>query len=371
LSALSSPAPRPPARPPAAARRPCGPALLRRLWSPFGSDLGLDPGTANTVVYAQGRGIVIREPSVVAIGRGRRGVLAVGREAQRMVGRTPQDIQTIRPVRGGAVADLEITHTMLRAFLEAAQSLRGWLRPSLVMAVPAGATEVERRAVRDVVLRAGARSAVLVDEPLAAAIGAGLPIEEPYGCMVVDIGGGTTEVAVTSMGGVVARTSVRVAGDDMDEAIMEHVRWTHGLIIGQPTAEALKIELGSLHPSPGDRAPLHGRDMVTGLPREMEITAAEVREALSGPLEQILSAVESTLSITPPELAADVMDRGILLTGGVSQLPGLDAAISERTRVPTMLADQPQLAVARGVGRLVEERALRGRLAPPRRAVWS
>ncbi len=347
------------------------PGLLPRVLSPLVADLGIDPGTANTVVYAQGRGIVVQEPSVVAIGADRRRVVAVGRAAQRMIGRTPRDITTIRPVRGGAVADFEVTHTMLRCFLRAAHSLRGWPRPRLVMAVPAGATSVERRAVRDAVLRAGARAAVLVDEPLAAAIGAGLPVEEPAGCMVVAIGGGTTEVAVTSMGGVVAHTSVRVAGDDMDEAIMDHVRWRHGLIIGQPTAEALKIELGAMRPCAGDRTSLHGRDMVTGLPREMEITAAEVREAISGPLEQILTAVEMTLSVTPPELAADVMDRGILLTGGLAQLPGLDVVISERTSVAAVLAEQPQLAVARGVGRLVEERALAGRLLHPRRAAWS
>jgi rod shape-determining protein MreB len=336
------------------------------MLSSFGADLGLDPGTANTVVYAQGRGIVVQEPSGVALSGGRRRVLAVGREAQRMVGRTPRNITTVRPVRAGAVADLEVAHSMMRSFLGAACSLRGWIRPHLVMAVSVGATEVERRAVRDVALRAGARSTLLVEEPLAAAIGAGLPIEDPYGCMIVDIGGGTTEVAVTSLGGVVARTALRVAGDDMDEAIMEHVRWNHGLIIGQPTAEALKIQLGTMRPVAGDKTALYGRDMVSGLPRELEITAAEVRAAISGPLEQILAAVEMTLSTTPPELAADVMDRGILLTGGVAQLPGLDVAVAERTRVSAYLAEQPQLAVARGVGRLVEEQALRGRLlAPP------
>ncbi len=353
-----------------------GPGLIQRILSPFGADIGLAPGTANTIVYAQGRGIVLHEPSVVAIGGRRHRVLAVGREAQRMIGRTPVNVTTVRPVRGGAVADIEVTHTMLRCFLGSASrgsasNLRGWVRPRLIMAVSAGATEVERRAMRDVVLRAGARSAVLVEEPLAAAIGTGLPIEDPSGCMIVDIGGGTTEVAVTSLGGVVAHTSLRVAGDDMDEAIMEHVRWTHGVIIGQPTAEALKVDLGTMRPQAGDKSALFGRDTVTGLPRELEISAAEVWEAIAAPLEHILAAVEMTLASTPPELAADVMDRGILLTGGVSQLPGLDVAVAERTRVPAHLAEQPQLAVARGVGRLVEEGALRGRLLAPRRPAWS
>jgi rod shape-determining protein MreB len=347
---------------------PARAGLCQRLLAPFTDHLGVDAGTANTLVYAEGRGIVLQEPTVIAVAREDGDIVAIGREAKRMIGRTPQGITTIRPVRSGVIADFERTRLMLRRFFETLDHRRALLRPRVVMAIPSGATEVERRAVLDIVLQAGARVAVLVEEPLAAAIGAGLPIEEPSGCMVVSVGGGTTEVAVTSMGGVVARSSVRVAGDEMDQAIMDHMRYAHALLIGQPTAEVLKIGLGSLSPAAGERMAVHGRDSVTGLPREVEVTGLEVRHAIASSIEHILTAVEATLAATPPELAADVMDRGILLTGGMAQLPGLAEAVAERTSVPASVADEPLLAVARGVGRLAEEARLRRRILPsPRR----
>ncbi|HVB11363.1 MAG TPA: rod shape-determining protein [Bacillota bacterium] len=350
-----------------AAHRPEPPAFWERARASFGDSIGLDAGTANTNVYVQGRGIVLRQPSVIAIDRKDGAIVAVGREAKRMVGRTPQAITTVQPVRGGVVADFDGSRRMLRAFLLMLKGRRPWLRPRVVMTVPSSATVVERRAVQDLVDQVGGRLVKLVEEPLAAALGLGLPIEDASGCMVVNIGGGTTEVAVISLGGVVAQTSVRVAGDDMDHAIMDRLHHAHGLLVGQPTAEALKIGLASLCQGACGRMTVHGRDMVTGLPRELEVTASEVAEAIAAPLEQILMAVEATLSVTPPELAADVMEGGIMLTGGISQMPGLDQAIAARTRVPAIVCDEPLLAVARGVGRLVEEPGLRRRVQTARR----
>ena len=324
------------------------------LWS---ADVGIDLGTANTLVHVRGRGIVLDEPSVVAVSRRTGQVLAVGSEARRMLGRTPVDIVATRPLRNGVIADFEHTEQMIRHFIARASG-RAWhlSHPRVVIGVPSGVTEVEKRAVTDAATMAGAREAHLVEEPMAAAIGAGLPVQAAGGSMIVDIGGGTTEVAVLSLGGVVAATSVRVGGDGMDEAIVQYVRRTMGLLIGERTAEDIKIAMGSAFPLPEERSFLvRGRDLITGLPKTIEMTSSHVREALAGVLVDIVRAVKSTLDATPPELVEDIMERGIVVCGGGAMLAGIDQLFAHETLMPVRIADEPLTCVVRGAGIVLEE----------------
>ncbi len=322
----------------------------------FSKDMGIDLGTANSLVYVKGKGIVLREPSVVAIQRDSGQVLAVGEEAKQMIGRTPGNIVAIRPMKDGVIADFDVTQSMIRHFINKALRRGSFLiRPRVVISVPSGVTAVEERAVREAALQAGAREAYLIEEPMAAAIGAGLPVHEPTGNMIVDIGGGTTEVAVISLGGIVTSRSIRIAGDEMDEAIIQHVKKAYNLMIGERTAEEIKIEIGTAYPSSKvETYDVRGRDLVSGLPKTIEITSEEIYKALSEPVASILDAIKSTLEMTPPELAADIMDRGIMMAGGGSLLLGLDRLVIEQTGMPVHLAEEPLLAVAYGTGRVLE-----------------
>ncbi len=337
------------------------------IWS---ADIGIDLGTANTLVHVRGRGIVVNEPSVVAVNKRTGHVIAVGSEARRMLGRTPADILAMRPMRDGVIADFEHTEQMIRHFIARAHN-RGWhvTHPRVVLGVPSGVTEVEKRAVIDAATTAGAREAHLVEEPMAAAIGAGLPIHAAGGCMVVDIGGGTTEVAVISLGGVVAGASVRVGGDEMDEAIVQYVRRTMGLLIGERTAEDIKIAMGSAFPLPKERSFLvRGRDLISGLPKTVEMTTAHVREALSGALREIVRAVKTTLDATPPELVDDIVQRGLVICGGGALLAGLDQLFAHETLMPVRIAEEPLTCVVRGTGIVLEEMdSLERVLLKPRR----
>lgn len=326
--------------------------MLGRL----GRDIGIDLGTANTLVYVRGRGIVINEPSVVAIDRDTKQIFAVGNKAKEMVGRTPGNIIAIRPLKDGVIADFDMTERLLKDFISKATRRSGWLRPRVVVAVPSGVTEVEKRAVIDATLSAGAKDARVIEEPMAAAIGSGLPVQEPTGNMIVDIGGGTTEVAVISLGGIVSHRSIRVAGDEMDEAIIQHIRRNYNLLIGERTAEQIKAEIGSAMATddPELTMEVRGRDLVTGLPKTVTVTSSEVREALEEPVHAILEAVKVTLEKTPPELAADIMDRGIVLAGGGSLFRGLDRLLVEETGMPVHIAEQPLTAVVMGTGIALE-----------------
>ncbi len=322
----------------------------------FSRDMGIDLGTANSLVYLKGKGIVLREPSVVAIQKDSGHVLAVGEEAKQMIGRTPGNIVAIRPMKDGVIADFDVTQSMIKYFIN--KSLRGktfFVHPRVVVSVPSGVTAVEERAVREAAVQAGAREAYLIEEPMAAAIGSGLPVHEPTGNMVVDIGGGTTEVAVISLGGIVTCRSIRIAGDEMDEAIAQHVKKTYNLMIGERTAEEIKIVIGTAFPpDKNDIFDVRGRDLLSGLPKTVQITSEDVYKALSEPVSAILEAIKGTLEVTPPELAADIMDRGIFMAGGGSLLKGLDRLVSERTGMPVHLSDEPLLAVAYGTGRVLE-----------------
>ena len=322
----------------------------------FGRDIGIDLGTANTLVYVKGRGIVINEPSVVAIDRDTKQIFAVGNKAKEMVGRTPGNIIAIRPLKDGVIADFDMTERLLKDFISKATRRSGWLRPRVVVAVPSGVTEVEKRAVIDATLSAGAKDARVIEEPMAAAIGSGLPVQEPTGNMIVDIGGGTTEVAVISLGGIVSHRSISTAGDEMDEAIIQHIRRNYNLLIGERTAEQIKAEIGSAMATdePELTMEVRGRDLVTGLPKTVTVTSDEVREALEEPVHAILEAVKVTLEKTPPELAADIMDRGIVLAGGGSLLRGLDRLLMEETGMPVHIAEQPHTAVVMGTGLALE-----------------
>ncbi|MFL6004037.1 MAG: rod shape-determining protein [Nocardioides sp.] len=320
-----------------------------------GRDMAVDLGTANTLVYVRGRGIVLSEPSVVAIDSRTGEVHAVGIEAKRMLGRTPGTIQAIRPLKDGVIADFDVTEEMLRHFIQKVHQNR-WAHPRVVVCVPSGVTGVEKRAVEEAALSAGARQAYLIEEPMAAAIGAGLPVGEPTGNMVVDIGGGTTEVAVISLGGVVSSMSVRTAGDELDQSVIAWMKKEHGLMLGEHTAEEIKIALGSAFPLPDEpEAEIRGRDMVSGLPRTVVVSSAEVRQALEEPLHAIVDAVRATLDQTPPELAGDIMDRGIVLTGGGALLRGLDERLRHETGMPVHVAEEPLTSVALGAGKCVEE----------------
>ena len=320
-----------------------------------GRDMAVDLGTANTLVYVRGRGIVLSEPSVVAIDQRSGEVHAVGVEAKRMLGRTPGTIQAIRPLKDGVIADFDVTEQMLRHFIQKVHQYR-FAHPRVVVCVPSGVTGVEKRAVEEATLSAGARQAYLIEEPMAAAIGAGLPVAEPTGNMIVDIGGGTSEVAVISLGGIVVSQSIRVGGDELDEAIISYAKREYKLLIGQQTAEEVKLEIGSAYPMEDEvQAEIRGRDMVSGLPKTVVLTSEEIRGALEEPVSQIIDAVKETLDRTPPELASDIMDRGIMLAGGGSLLQGLDERLREETQMPTHLAESPLTCVAVGSGRSLEE----------------
>ncbi len=317
--------------------------------------MAVDLGTANTLVYVRGRGIVLSEPSVVAIDQRTNEVHAVGIEAKRMLGRTPGNITAIRPLKDGVIADFDVTEQMLRHFIQKVHQNR-WAHPRVVVCVPSGVTGVEKRAVEEATLSAGARQAYLIEEPMAAAIGAGLPVAEPTGNMVVDIGGGTTEVAVISLGGIVVAQSIRVGGDEMDEAIINWVKREYKLMIGSQTSEEVKLEIGSAYPLREEvQAEIRGRDMITGLPKTVVLSSEEVREALEEPVSQIVDAVKSTLDKTPPELASDIMDRGIMLAGGGALLQGLDERLRRETEMPIHVAESPLTCVAVGSGRSLEE----------------
>ena len=318
-------------------------------------DLAIDLGTANTLVYMKGKGIVLNEPSVIALNRQTGEVLATGREAWQMIGRTPGYIVAVRPLRGGAITDFEITERMIRLLLQRVGVSR-FTRPKVVICVPSAITEVERRAVTDAARRAGAADAQLIEQPMAAAIGAGLPVGEPTGSMIVDIGGGTSEVAVISLGGIVVSQSQRVGGDELDEAIISYAKREYKLLIGQQTAEEVKLEIGSAYPMAQEvQAEIRGRDMVSGLPKTVVLTSEEIRDALEEPLSQIIDAVKETLDRTPPELSSDIMDRGIMLAGGGSLLQGLDERLREETQMPSHVAESPLTCVAVGSGRSLEE----------------
>ena len=332
----------------------------------FPSDMGIDLGTATTLVYVKGEGIVLCEPSVVAIEKSTNRVLAVGTEAKRMLGRTPGDILAIRPMKDGVIADFEITEAMLRYFIKKALPRKTLTGPRVVIAVPSGITEVERRAVRESAERAGASSIHLIDEPKAAAIGVGLPINEPIGNMIIDIGGGTTEIAVISLGGIVFSRSIRIGGDEMDQAITEYLKKTYNLMVGERTAEDIKIKLGSAFPLEEELSlEVKGRDLVVGLPKTITITSEEIRDALRDPVRAIVESTKIVLERTPPELAADLIEHGIMLAGGGSLLRGLDRLISEETGLPAHIADDPITAVAMGTGKILDEERYFKRLTIP------
>lgn len=330
--------------------------VFKFLSAPFSRDMGVDLGTANTLVYIKGKGILIREPSVVALKKDKQEVLAVGDEAKRMIGRTPGNIIAVRPMKDGVIADFDVTESMLRYFITKAHKRSRMVRPRIIICVPSGVTEVEKRAVIDAAVHAGAREAYLIEEPMAAAIGAGLPVHEPTGNMIVDIGGGTTEVAVISLGGIVTSRSIRIGGDDMDSAIVQYVKRKYNLMIGERTAEEIKIEIGAaLSENPEESKEIRGRDLVSGLPKTIEITGAEIQKALEEPVVNIIDAVKMTLEKTPPELASDVMDRGIILTGGGALLQGLDKLLIDETQMPVHIADEPLDCVVKGTGIALEE----------------
>ena len=320
-------------------------------------DMGIDLGTANTLVHVKGKGIVLREPSVVAIERDTGEVLSVGDEAKKMIGRTPGNIVAIRPMKDGVIADFDVTQTMLKYFIRKAMNTRAFVRPRVVVGVPSGVTEVEKRAVIDAAQQAGAREAYLIEEPMAAAIGAGLPVEEATGNMVVDIGGGTTEIAVISLGGIVTSKSIRVGGDEMDTSIVQYIKKLYNLMIGERTAEEIKIKIGTaiITPKTEKTLEIRGRDLLSGLPKNLTIQSAEIRDALADPVEKIVTAVKTTLENTPPELAADIMDHGIMMTGGGALLSNIDKLIASETGMPVLIADDPLSCVGEGTGRSLED----------------
>ena len=332
--------------------------MINYILGLFSKDIGIDLGTANTLIYVKGEGIVLCEPSVVAIDKSTNKVLKVGEEAKMMLGRTPGDIVAIRPMMDGVIADFEITEKMIREFISKAYPRRTLIGPRIVIGVPSGITEVEKKAVRDAAEMAGARhgEVYLIEEPMAAAIGANMPITEPAGNMIVDIGGGTTEVAIISLGGMVLSNSIRVGGNELDEAIANYIKKAYNLLIGERTSEEIKIRIGSAFPLPKEESmEVKGRDAVTGLPKTLKITSEEVREAMSGDISSIVHLVVSTLEKTPPELASDIVDRGVVLAGGGSLLRGLDKLLLKETRLPIIIADDPLRCVVLGTGKCLEE----------------
>ncbi len=338
--------------------------IFDRFLGLFSNDLAIDLGTANSLIYIKGKGIVTSEPSVVAVQRDARGgkrVLAVGRDAKEMLGRTPGSIIAIRPMKDGVIADFEITEAMLRYFIQKAHNRRTWMAPRIVICIPYGITDVERRAVKEAAETAGAREVYLIEEPMAAAIGSGLPITEPSGNMIVDIGGGTTEVAVISLGGIVYSRSVRVGGDKMDEAIIHHMKRKYNLLIGERTAEMIKCTIGNAYPTEETLTmDVKGRDLVAGLPKTLEINSDEIRDALAEPINTIVKAVRAALEHTPPELSADIVDKGIMLAGGGALLKNLDLLLREETGLPIVISDDPLSAVVLGSAKVLNEPSMLG-----------
>ena len=333
----------------------------------FSNDMAVDLGTANTLVYLKGAGIVLNEPSIVALHQADHSILAVGREAKAMLGRTPGNILAIRPLKDGVIADFDVTEKMLHYFISKVHRRKTLVRPRIVIGVPSGITQVEKQAVRDSAMQAGAREVYLIEEPTAAAIGAGLPIQEPGGNMIVDIGGGTTEVAVISLSGTVYCKSVRVAGDEMDEAIVQYIRKNYNLLVGERRAEEIKIRLGSAYPTAGEKQTMEvkGRDLIDGIPKTIVVTEDEIREALRETVMTIVETVRTALEHTPPELAADIVDKGIVLTGGGALLRGLDLLLRQETNLPITIADDPLCCVALGTGKVLDELDLLKKVAIP------
>ncbi len=341
--------------------------MLPNILGFFSNDLAIDLGTANTLVYVKGKGIVCNEPSVVVIRKDNKKLVAVGAEAKKMLGKTPSDIIAIKPLKDGVIADFDTAEEMLKYFIKKVHNRRNFISPRVVIGVPSGITQVEQRAVKDAAQASGAREVYLVGEPIAAAIGVGLPVGEPSGNMIVDIGGGTTDIAVISLDGVVYSKAVRVGGDKMDEAIIAYIKRRYNLMIGDRTAEQIKIEIGSAYNTGGEQRVMEikGRDLISGIPKTATVTEAEIREALSEPVNMILDTIKIILENTPPELAADIVDRGIVLAGGGALLRGLDLFIKEKTGLPVIVAEDPLTAVARGVGKMLDELDLLKRVALP------
>jgi rod shape-determining protein MreB and related proteins len=329
---------------------------LRRLMGIVSNDVAIDLGTANTLVYVAGKGIVLNEPSVVAVDKATKRVLAVGRDAKEMLGRTPTGIEAVRPLKDGVIADFEKTEELLRKLILKVQAHRFLIRPRIIVSVPSGITEVEKRAVRDSAEHAGAREVLLVAEPIAAAIGVGLPVDKPTGNMVIDIGGGTTEIAVITLNGIVTDTSIRIGGDKMDDAITQYVKRAYNLLIGEQTAERIKLQIGSAFRLEQEQVmEIKGRDLIGGIPKTIKITSEEIRETLQEPVGAIVEAVKETLEKTPPELASDIVDRGIVMTGGGSLLRGLDALLHDTTNLPIRVAEDALLCVVLGSGKILDE----------------
>jgi rod shape-determining protein MreB len=341
--------------------------ILDQLIGFFSSDMSIDLGTANTLVLVKGRGIITNEPSVVAVQRdkfGRQKILAVGHEAKEMVGKTPGDIEAIRPMRDGVIADFDMTEKMIRYFIEKAHKRKSFLRPRIIICVPYGLTQVERKAVRESAMSAGAREVFLIEEPMAAAIGAGLPIRDPQGSLVVDIGGGTTEIGVVSLGGLVISKSIRTAGDKIDMSIVDYVKRKYNLLIGERTGEQIKIEVGSAVQLENELSMMvKGRDQVSGLLSRIELTSEDVREAMREPLKEIADALKDVLEVMPPDLAGDIVENGVVLTGGGALIRGIDKYLADIVKLPVFVADEPLLAVAKGTGKALEEIQLLQQLA--------
>jgi rod shape-determining protein MreB len=324
------------------------------LWSLFDNDLAIDLGTANTLIHVKGKGILLNEPSVIAVRKEDYQVLAVGREARIMWGKTPEEIMTVRPMKDGVIADFDLAEMMIKKFIQKVR-VRRFFHPLMAISIPSGITEVERRAVRDSGEHAGAREVYLIEEPMAAAIGVDLPVEKPVGNMVVDIGGGTTEIAVVAMSGIVTKISIRIAGDEMDDAIIQYFKKKYNLLLGEMMAEQIKIDVGSVLPYKREKnISVRGRDLITGIPRNIEVSSAEIQEALEDPVKAIVEAVLLALEKTPPELSSDILEHGIIMTGGGALLRGLDERFKKETNLPINLAEDPMTAVVRGVGKILE-----------------